>query len=205
MSLVGAAELIGKAVVLTRGGHVWLDELHKLRISVMEDGLSHPSRFWRARSSFDPVLTGRLQFSRRHPPVHPRHRFDLAQSPLDQFALFLLARIFQLHFEASFFSGQEFANVCGIERLQCIALSCVTLGGRTNVDLSATGGQGSLPVMTVNEQAAGGVRAVTAITNRTHFGGCDPREFSHSNMWDPVSAWRALRTRRSRSMPGGVP
>jgi len=32
-----------------------------------------------------------------------------------------------------------------------------------------------------------------------------PREVSHSFMREAVSNWRALRTRRSRSMPGGVP
>jgi hypothetical protein len=38
-----------------------------------------------------------------------------------------------------------------------------------------------------------------------YFGGCNPGERSHSLIWQPVSACRALRISRSRSTPCGVP
>jgi hypothetical protein len=52
--------------------------------------------------------------------------------------------------------------------------------------------------------------AFTALDERgrqlrwSYFGGCIPRERSHSLRWEPVSACRARRISRSRSMPGGM-
>jgi hypothetical protein len=34
-----------------------------------------------------------------------------------------------------------------------------------------------------------------------HFGGCNPGERSHSLMCEPVSHWRALRSKSSRMIP----
>jgi len=48
-------------------------------------------------------------------------------------------------------------------------------------------------------------RRLNAAERNSHFGARRPGDVSHCSIWAAVSACRALRSSRSRSMPGGVP
>ena len=51
----------------------------------------------------------------------------------------------------------------------------------------------------------GGSTGPNAAERNSQFGARRPGDVSHCSMWTAVSACRALRSSRSRSMPGGVP